>query len=757
MRFLPGLFESKGVAPSGGSTARAIGTPYLRSVPSSIGSQWDVQTTVTQHYERVLFVFRCVDVISSNQAKAYMLVKDGENIVPHDDVERLLNHRANNYETATQFRYRLSSQLLLSSKGAFVEVVKSRSGGWSELHLLPPHQVEPIPDADNFVAGYRINTMGRGVEVLEPHRVIWLRNKPHPLDPYKQMTPMVASSLASETDYLARLFNRNFLLNDGRPGMLINIRGQMDRQDMEEIKRRFGGGPVGAGQTSVIDGAEGIDAQDFSGSPRDASWMEAVNMSKQDIMLAFGVPESVMGNASGRTYDNADAERSIFWEETMQPHMDAIARGLDALTHNLHDRTRVTYDYDKIPDLQRVKEARRLAKADEVSQGLATIDDYFEHIGKAPWNVPATSILVNKVNVPIGANKEDQEAVDKMRPWGMPAQPGEGGAMPGMPGAQGPGLPSPNGSPTWGPKPTRDTAQVVGWGGKDLEGPSQPETKDLGSPTPPDDAVALQAHLEGLIDGALDLWAEQQADAIGERLFHAKARKGTRHWDYTDNDPQPDELKALPPLYVVRPYDWRDRVSGTLKRKMTTLARKEANRAARDLLAAGARPQTSSNSPVVRLMGLFQSSNAISKALLPTLGMINAAVDRKTSQIVDQIQQLDAQGASLTQIKNETRTLMRRDSSWREHLAQNAARAVVEGVRANVHEEAFRNGTMLTKTWRAMHDGKTRHDHANADGQVRAPLEPFSVGGYSMRYPGDPTAPMDQVINCRCEVHWSKA
>jgi hypothetical protein len=52
--------------------------------------------------------------------------------------------------------------------------------------------------------------------------------------------------------------------------------------------------------------------------------------------------------------------------------------------------------------------------------------------------------------------------------------------------------------------------------------------------------------------------------------------------------------------------------------------------------------------------------------------------------------------------------------------------------------------------WVAMHDTHVRHAHAEADGQVVPVGQSFEVAGHKMRYPGDPRAPIELWINCRC-------
>lgn len=426
--FLRGLFEEK-AAPKN-AVPRAVsnsrGGLYTGVVPNT--QIWDMDQALNQAYERVIWVYRCIDAIASNSSAVPMILReyndiDGQ-IVEDDQLLNLLNRRPNIYETAQQFRYRVASQALLSRRGVFIEVVRDRAGRPKELHILPNTTTTPIPDAQKFVSGYTVQTVTQGIVELKPEQVIWLRIKPHPTDVYAQMTPLVSAGLAADTDFLARLYNRNFLANDGRPGMLIAVQGQLMPEDAEEIRRRFSGGPTVAGQTTVIE-ADGLSATDMSSSPRDVMWQDAVRGSREDIMLAFGVPESVLGNASGRTFDNADAEFEIFWTVTMQPFMDAIAAGYDILTPGgLEDDYFVAHDYSKVDVLQRQERRRHDKALAEFESGVLTIDQYLQIVGREQFNVPGTNVLwIPQGRVPIGMNEEDTEAAAALMPVGMAAPP----------------------------------------------------------------------------------------------------------------------------------------------------------------------------------------------------------------------------------------------------------------------------------------------------------------------------------------------
>lgn len=56
----------------------------------------------------------------------------------------------------------------------------------------------------------------------------------------------------------------------------------------------------------------------------------------------------------------------------------------------------------------------------------------------------------------------------------------------------------------------------------------------------------------------------------------------------------------------------------------------------------------------------------------------------------------------------------------------------------------------LVKQWLTRRDDRVRDDHAEANGQLQLLDDPFTVGGIEMSAPHDPTAPANQVCNCRC-------
>lgn len=83
-----------------------------------------------------------------------------------------------------------------------------------------------------------------------------------------------------------------------------------------------------------------------------------------------------------------------------------------------------------------------------------------------------------------------------------------------------------------------------------------------------------------------------------------------------------------------------------------------------------------------------------------------------------------------------------------------ALRSAHEGVE-EMYQQAIANGDLspgsLERTWNTAGDERVRGSHAEMQGQVQPFGTPFLSGdGNQLRYPGDPQAPPEEVIQCRC-------
>lgn len=445
----------------GGSSKSAVGpgAPVAHTMGmtgKAYRDSWDIERAYREGMQRVTWVARCIDVIAGNQARLPIILRkdnspDGEILsdkkMAKSPLLEVLNTKSNIGENSFIFRYRLSAQLLLGTRGAFVEKIRGRDGGIVGLNLLPPQSTAPIPDPKRFVSGYEVTLPHGKTTILKPEDVMWLR-RPHPLDPYLSLTPMESAGIAIEIENFAKLYNRNFLINDGRPGGILVVRGMMDEEDKEELKNRFRGNLSRAGQTTVLASDDGAEYVDVGASPRDAAYIQMRQITKEEILASFGVPESVIGNASGRTFSNAAEEIRVFWTETMLPHIDLIARSLDELDEDNY----VDFDTREVPVLMLYKQERERYLSDEFSRGIISLNEYRTGSGRKEIESDlADSLLLNPNLTPIGNTKKKMESPPMMAggpPQGaVPGMDQGGPPMPGMP----PGAPPPEGPPAGAP------------------------------------------------------------------------------------------------------------------------------------------------------------------------------------------------------------------------------------------------------------------------------------------------------------------
>ncbi len=391
----------------------SVGAPvaYSPSLSDSRGYHdgWDIVKAYKEGVAKVTWVFRSIDVIASNQARLPMILRKDNNpfgeIIEDADLLKIFNNTANQGENAFAFRYRLSAQLMMSSRGVFVEIVRGRGGVPIALHLLPPQNTSPIPDVQKFVKGFEVKISAHEKRTLRPENVIWIR-RPHPLDPYLSMTPMEAAGVAIEVESLAKIYNRNFLINDGRPGGLLVLRSEIADEDKDELRSRFRGNIGRAGAVGVISADDGADFVDTAASPRDAAYIQMRTITKEEILAAFGVPESIIGNSANRTFANAAEEGKVFWMETMSPHLDLIARSFDKIDDSYY----IDFDTGNVPVLVLASQERAMHHLSEFQQGLISVNEYRHSVSRKRVDGDiADSLLANPNQTPIANTEKTQK------------------------------------------------------------------------------------------------------------------------------------------------------------------------------------------------------------------------------------------------------------------------------------------------------------------------------------------------------------
>lgn len=129
---------------------------------------------------------------------------------------------------------------------------------------------------------------------------------------------------------------------------------------------------------------------------------------------------------------------------------------------------------------------------------------------------------------------------------------------------------------------------------------------------------------------------------------------------------------------------------------------------------------------------------------------IQQVTETTRRQIVGAVDRGYREGSTLPEVASSIRGIIPAIARFR---ADTIARTETHGA-ANFgsNEAAKLTGLPLKKEWLAAEDERTRDTHKEADGQIRGQDEAFDVGGASLMFPGDPSGPPEEVVNCRCTL-----
>ncbi|MFI6142451.1 phage portal protein [Streptomyces griseus] len=759
---------------------------------------WDMERVILEGYERSIWTFKSVEAISKHPSTLPVEIGRGgderrfEETLDDHPLLRLLNGQANPLESGDVFKKRLSAQFLLSKKGVFVEKTYSRGGALVRLDLLPPDRVEIIPDDENadYVKHFQFTDYSGQVRELLPKHIIWLRD-PHPTDPFSGVTPLEAAGLSVDLDVKARTYNISFIDNDGRPGGVLAIDTDgLDSKELDRIQRRISTGAHVAGEISVVGaGKGGASYVDTSARPREMAYEVLAATAKGEILAAFGVPESIVGNASERTYANADREEWTFWDHTELPHLNLLASAFDA---DVPDGWQLRFDTSNVQALEFPRRQEREEARKEWEAGLITIDEYRKVAGRPLFNVPQSRALwISPQKAPVPANVQDAVALG-LGP--DPALDPGGNGLPAGPPLQGiegadsaaaaveearaiePGqdaaaavaaargqerleLPAgPDGSAAAAVAEARATTELPAGGDAtadlaqaraSIELPAagdaaadvaaarrRIESKAL-RPEEPEGFEVTDADYDALADAvgaAVQALLERQEGVIIARLRAPKIRKGTRYWAPENATDTRGGTASLDQDRVVSPARWKEEIAAALAPILQEGAATAARRASQALTGAGVVPP------------------AAYAAALVTAAYAGEAIADFLAELADELRTAQPDATELEDLERVvTAFYTRAGNVLAARIAESCAVATVNGAADASAESA---GPDVVRTWITRGDDRVRPAHKALHGKTLPAGTPYTIDTFSLRYPGDPFAPLALTVNCRCRLRY---
>lgn len=760
-------------------------TAVFRSLasPSQAGrpyrDSWDTERAVREGMQRMVWVFRSVHVRAMTSAKLPIVVRRGSptssDLVEDHPLLPLLNAYPNDEQSKLAFRYCLSAQVDLSRMGAFVEVLRDRIDRPVALRLLPAGAVAPVPGSKgNFLDGYELRVQGFDPVRMDPRDVVWVKY-PHPTNPYSGMTPLEAAGIAVDTEWAAKLFQRNFLANDARGGGFLIIAGDVRQGDIDAFQAKIDSksGPTQAGRIHVLEGTADQTSGQIGGvsyvptgtTPRDADYLELRKFGRDEILGTYGMPESkATANASQRTFENASVEDLTFYRDTMGDHCALLDDPFDRIDGDA--TTFVTHDFSSIGVLQRDRIEYESHLLELRKDGDITWDEFREATGRDPYASGG-----GRVYIPIAMQDVAGAAlvdVAKAATKYSPDQPrGDDGRFSGDGGGEFDSAQAvaekyaqefvsnsgrnadyeisesmyrlPQGAKT---AKSLDAETVV-------FGPYTVSAKRLANKRSERlrQVTAWEKQARSLLRSLFD----RQAKAVLAKLNGAKCREGTRHWR-NGHASEGVEIEADGTLKIAAKvigasdiFD-RGKWDEQLKSDVTSLLEAVIEH-------FGSDAYETVMSTVKDAQGFDPNSPRLTAYLAARGNKIVGVNDTTFDAIESELAAGEEAGETIAELAGRVTTVFEAAKGYR---SETIARTEVMGaMNAASLDGAKQTGAIQTKTWLATEDERTRETHAEADGQTVGIDELFEVGDEQMDAPGDPDADPSETLNCRCTLTYS--
>lgn len=260
-----------------------------------------------------------------------------------------------------------------------------RAAGPLEMWPVRPDRIRVVTDESSNLVGYMyVSPDGERVP-LTLDQVVHVR-RPNPLDPYRGLSPVQAISVKLDSNRLASEYNRNFFLNSAEPGGIIEIEDRLDDDEFRELVQRWREqhqGVANAHRVAVLEQGKWVDRKY---SMRDMMFPELGEMSRADILEAFGYPKAMTGAVEDVNKASADAQERMFGRYLIRPRLCKVQEALNAILGLFGSTARgLEWDYeDPVPEDREADSNDRITKAQALKlivEAGADWDDALEVVG----------------------------------------------------------------------------------------------------------------------------------------------------------------------------------------------------------------------------------------------------------------------------------------------------------------------------------------------------------------------------------------
>ena len=399
------------------------GPDILREFLGGATGPWSKNKALNT-YTKSLYVFACVKKIAQKTASIdfalFNILNSGgdkEEVFVHEALDLL--YRPNPFQTKSEFYEKYMINKLLVGEN-FVLKVRANGPGSEvvELWNLRPDYMQILIDKNDprLIKGYQFSRAD-GRTVFDPEDIIH-DAYPSPIDDFGGIAPLQPARVRVDTEQFASEYQANFFKNNARPDFILETAGKVSGDQKDEIREAWDKRHKGAknsGKGAILEG--GLKYQQVSISQREMDYIESMKFTRDDILVAYGVPKPIVAITDDVNLANAKTAMEIFLKETIEPEIKRLCEKMNE--HLIYDEYGLNFfiDYDKsfLPE-----DARLRAEIDEIEirSGVRLINEARQDRGLEPmvggWSLMQPINMVVVGGLPQNGNKNARPSSRKV-------------------------------------------------------------------------------------------------------------------------------------------------------------------------------------------------------------------------------------------------------------------------------------------------------------------------------------------------------
>lgn len=308
-------------------------TGLLQSVSLREGiSNWGKEDFLKAN-EISLYVNKCIAKRAEKVGEIDFVLKKGDKVIERHELLNLL-YKPNKIYTKEMF-WSLYQKYLDLTGDVYIWMESSREifdkKKISALHLLRPDLVTMVVDNDTGELQKYVLRKPGGTEIpYKPEEIIHIF-EPNPISPFSGMSLLAAGTKAIDTENQISEYHSKILRNGGKVEGVFKFKtDKLSPTQLKELKddyKRKYSEAKRSGQPLFLGGD--WDYVNIGLNPQELSFLEAKNITLNDILIMCGTPKSVLGSFDDIKFDNADASIKIFLRETIKPLLKKLTTNLD--------------------------------------------------------------------------------------------------------------------------------------------------------------------------------------------------------------------------------------------------------------------------------------------------------------------------------------------------------------------------------------------------------------------------------------------